>query len=163
MSGWYNGYSPDQRKAKSKARKRLERNGHFPGYPPGPCSICGDPGKEIEPHSEDYSEPYSWSEPEVYSLCYTCHRIKLHKRFANSVNWQCWKAHIRRGGYSSDLIRQDIANELDAYKQALRRGERFSLRVLRSRAFPKTPWWESLTENEDSLRDPAYMPRPARP
>jgi hypothetical protein len=159
MTGWYNGYSKEQRNAKSAARKILTRQGKFGGYPPGPCSICADPDVETEPHSEDYSYPYSWREPAVYSLCRTCHRTKLHKRFSHPLEWTTWKAHVRRGGRSSDLKDPNIVKELKRYKRLHEAGQNPTLDRIRKRRFPRKPWWENVTLEQRSLTDPTFRPR----
>ena len=160
MSGWYNGYSPEQRHAKSQFRKKQQRTGKVFTYPPGPCSMCADPAVDTEPHSEDYSTPYSWEEPAVYSLCRTCHRNKLHKRFSSPYAWKTWQAHIRRGGRSTDLSDPVVITELRRFQKLLEAGAPITLKQLRPRKIDEKPWWEKLTLDPTSLTDPAFGPRP---
>jgi hypothetical protein len=119
----YNGYKGAEREAKSRAQHAREKQG-LPSHPPGPCAICGDPDAPLEPHSEDYSKPYLWSPPAEYALCKMCHVHRLHARFRNPELWEAHKAHVRRGGYSSDLERSEVAAELAAFRAALKRNER---------------------------------------
>jgi hypothetical protein len=104
--------------------------------------------------------PYRWEPPAEYALCRTCHKNKLHKRFSNPSDWEAWKAHVRRGGYSSDLATPDIAAELKAYKAARERGTSFTLRQLRPRVVTRSEWWERLRIDKASLTDPKARVRP---
>src|SRR4030095_16309054 len=63
---YYNGYSPKQRNKKLAALHRLYPNYSHPYYKP-PCHLCGDATAEVQPHSEDYAEPFLWERPAV--LC----------------------------------------------------------------------------------------------
>ncbi len=160
MGGWYNGYPWPERWAKHLERERLKAAGTL-AQRPGPCSICADPDAAVEPHGEDYSQPYRWNPPAEYMLCRTCHRNKLHKRFSNPIDWLTHLAHVRRGGYSSDLKVPAIQGELKSFRIALRRGERRILPALRTvRAFATVEWWESLSVAAESLQAPASRPRP---
>jgi len=156
--GPYNGYRGRERDQKALARRRRRAEG-LPAHPLGPCAICGDPTVLLEAHAEDYSVPYRWEPPAEYALCRTCHKNKLHKRFSNPSDWEAWKAHIRRGGHSSDLAKPDIAAELRAYKAALRKGTHFALRQLRSRAATGSEWWERVRMDRRSLTDPKARAR----
>src|SRR5689334_10537327 len=114
MSGWYNGYDWNERNAKLKELKeRLLRGEQAP--PQGPCELCGDPEVPVEYHDEDYSLPYRWTRPALYCLCRTCHRDKLHKRFARQSAWKAFLAHVRRGGYARDLNDEEVKKEVDTY------------------------------------------------
>ena len=88
-------------------------------YYNGPCHFCGDPDASVEPHSEDYSEPYQWEKPAEYAVCNTCHS-RLHKRFKNPSAWAAYKLHAKRGGYGSDLKIPGIAREVRKAALALR-------------------------------------------
>jgi hypothetical protein len=57
---YYNGYSPKERSKKLAALHCLYPNYSHPYYKP-PCHLCGDPTTEVQPHSEDYAEPFLWS------------------------------------------------------------------------------------------------------
>ena len=99
---YYNGYSPEERERKLRASHRLwpAWRGHPCSRPP--CHLCGDPQAIVQPHSEDYSEPYEWEPPFTYALCRPCHS-RIHKRFSDPPSWLAYKLHLRRGGYGSDL------------------------------------------------------------
>jgi hypothetical protein len=155
----YNGYSGAEREAKLTARNQRAASG-LPTHPPGPCSICHDPAAPVEAHSEDYSLPYLWEPPGDYAICRTCHRNKLHKRFSNPLDWEAWIAHVRRGGYASDLKKPAVAKELEAFKDAKRQGSTIELVRLRPRDFTGTEWWETLRMDTESLTDPSARPRP---
>lgn len=150
----YNGYSGDERLAKLRAQHDREKQG-LPRHPPGPCSICNDPNAPLEPHSEDYSKPYLWTPPAEYALCKMCHVHRLHARFRNPVLWEVYKAHVRRGGYSSDLKNPAVAAELAAFRAALQRKEYPRLRMLRPREFDGKEWWEKLSTDTQYLEDRA--------
>ncbi len=102
----YNGFSPKQRyraldwlKAEYKAGRR---------HRPRVCDACGQTEGVIEPHSEDYSEPFG-DHIGAFGLCYRCHMM-IHCRFRNRQVW-------------------------DAYRQAVREGKRFQ--ALHTRNFPE--------------------------
>ena len=110
------------------------------------CALCGDPSAPLEYHSEDYSKPYRWSPPAAYALCRHCHRNKLHKRFDKPELWEAFKAHIRRGGYASDLKMPEIKREIDDYIKARQGGKTPTLKYLRP--YPHTvgtEWWDRLS------------------
>ena len=157
---WYNWFSPAQRNKKGRDRLKRIKNGEtFPTH--GQCTLCGDPDVDIEPHSEDYSEPFAWSEPAVYYLCVACHKSHLHKRFNSKNSWLTHLAHVRRGGYSSDRKSSEIVAELTAYKAALDRSEiPTPLKGLgRMRHFVDSPWWECLTMDRSSIEGPNHRAR----
>jgi hypothetical protein len=144
----YNGFSGKERAANGAALRRAIEAGTVP-VPAGSCSICGDPSAKLEYHSEDYSKPYSWSPPAAYLVCIACHRNKLHKRFGNPDMWEAFKAHVRRGGYASDLKQPEVARELKQYIAALRSGDVLQLRPLRPYPHASgTEWWASLTTQQ---------------
>ena len=155
----YNGYTGKEREAKLRAHHARVKRG-FPVHPPGLCSICQDPSAPVEGHSEDYSLPYLWEPPAEYALCRLCHRDRLHKRFLKPDIWAAHKAHVRRGGYSSDVRRPEIVSELAAFRKAWRNGETVALRQLRPRVVPPDAWWERLTTDPSSLTSVAARPRP---
>ena len=141
----YNGFSGKERAANGAALRRAIKAGAVPA-PVGPCAICGDPEAKVEYHSEDYSKPYNWSPPSAYPVCLACHRNKLHKRFANPDMWEAFKAHVRRGGYASDLKQKTIARELEQFVSARKAGHVSQLRLLRP--YPHvvgTEWWANLS------------------
>lgn len=142
---WYNGFSPQERNANGAAlRKAL--NANTIRTPVGPCALCGDPSAPLEYHSEDYSKPYQWSQPAAYALCRHCHRNRLHKRFDKPELWDAFKAHIRRGGYASDLKMPGIKHEVDEYIKACQVGETPTLKLLRPyQHIVGTEWWDRLS------------------
>ena len=157
--GPYNGYDGKAREAKLKAQHIREAQG-YPSHPPGPCAICGDPNASLEPHSEDYSEPYLWVPPAEYALCNLCHVHRLHRRFLNPELWEAHKAHVRRGGYSSDLKRPEIAAEFASFRAARKRNEPYNMQMLRPRSSSGDEWWERLSTDPLQLTNIAARPRP---
>jgi hypothetical protein len=157
--GPYNGYTGRERNEKQAEWHDRVAKG-LPAQPPGPCSICADPTVRLEPHTEDYSKPFLWEPPAEYALCAMCHKNKLHMRFANPVDWKTWKAHVRRGGWSTDLSKPDVKEEIASYRAAVRKGMAPDLKTLRPRALTGTEWWESLSMDRGSLTDLAARPRP---
>ena len=107
VKSWYNGYSPQERDEKYKVLMSLISKGKLSNAK-GPCDLCNDPSVDCEYHDEDYGKPYIWTKPALLSLCRHCHRYKLHKRFNNKTNWFVYLAHIRRGGYATDLKEKEI-------------------------------------------------------
>ncbi len=141
---WYNGFSPKEQNAKNWALRKAIKAGTV-SRPSGPCALCGDPNVPVEYHSEDYSKPYCWHPPAAYELCRHCHRLKLHKRFTNPGMWNAFKAHVRRGGYASDLTSTPaVRREFETYR-SVPRGERMELRPLRRyHGVVREEWWEQL-------------------
>ena len=158
----YNGYSWKSREDKFKAMKeRIATGALAPAA--GPCALCGDPDPklEFEYHDEDYSLPYKWTEPAAYVICRDCHIYRLHQRFARPIAWQAFLAHVRRGGYASDLKDPKIKSEVDACNKAFKNGQAFELRKLRhySKNIGKE-WFARLRLDRESLSDPKARPRP---
>jgi len=156
---WYNGFTPQERARHIKASKRLIAAGEITP-PTGPCDICSDPDAPVEYHCEDYAEPYRWSPPATYVLCLHCHRAKLHKRFQRPELWAAFLAHLRRGGFASDLNNPFIRIEFEYYRSQVKKGKTAVLRQLRP--YTKTPgkeWFAHLRMDIESLRDPSARPR----
>ena len=63
---YYNGYTPKERDRKLQASHKIFPDHSHPYYK-GACDMCGDPHSPVEPHSEDYSEPYLWERPAEYA------------------------------------------------------------------------------------------------
>jgi hypothetical protein len=159
VNSWYNGYSPQERDKKYKIMQLLIKSGDL-AKPSGPCDLCNDPDADVEYHDEDYAEPYIWTKPALLTLCRHCHRYKLHKRFKNTNLWFSFVAHIRRGGYASDLKNQEVAKELKRYQKAISQNLTYELTVLRP--YKKEigrEWFESLRMDIQSLNDPSARPR----
>lgn len=91
FKGFYNGYSPAERRRKSVACAAL-RSGNNDRVTPSKCDLCGTTFRDLERHSEDYSEPYR---PDQYFLCRTCHRLRLHGRFRHQSSWQEFKVRVK--------------------------------------------------------------------
>ena len=156
---FYNGYSPKEREKKLRASYKVYPNRTHPLYR-GRCQLCGDPNSPVEPHSEDYSQPYLWDNPAEYSVCKTCHG-RLHKRFKSPHAWEAYKQHLRRGGYGSDLKTSAVAREISNLTKALEAGTAVSLLPLpRNKGLTGAEWWERLSVDERTLTDPAARPRP---
>src|SRR5689334_17545615 len=112
MSGsYYNGYSWKERYAKFQELKERIAQGKTPP-PTGPCDLCGDPDVPVEYHDEDYSKEYLWEPRALYVLCQHCHRHKLHRRFNRPFAWEAFLAHVRRGGYASELQDPKVKKEV---------------------------------------------------
>ena len=154
---YYNGYSPKQRNKKLAALHRLYPNYSHPYYRP-PCHLCGDSTAKVQPHSEDYAEPFLWERPAIYAVCSHCHS-RLHRRFDSPASWLAYKAHLRRGGFGSDLRTPKIAREVSRLAKALESGQPFSLVSLRPSLHGGPEWWESLTTDPRFLNQPFARPR----
>lgn len=89
----YNGYTPVQR---MKAYKWL-MNEYALGnrVKPCKCDSCGLIKGIIEPHSENYSEPYG-NHIGQYGFCYRCHMM-LHCRFKNPKAFTQYTQEIANG------------------------------------------------------------------
>lgn len=162
-AGWYNGYDWAERLEKLKVlQQRIADGDQCPAT--GPCDLCGDPGVEVEYHDEDYSKPYLWSPPALLALCRHCHRSKLHTWFFNPIGWQAHLAHVRRGGYASDLTdprKPEIKAELQRLKAALKSGTSMTLVSIRPYgAVVGEEWFAKLSTDPASLTAASSRPRP---
>ena len=154
VNSWYNGYSPKERDDKYKVLKKLIKLDELKKAT-GPCDLCNDPDEAVEYHDEDYGLPYIWTKPALLCLCRHCHRTKLHKRFKNTENWYTFLAHIRRGGYASDLKNKSIKKELDTYQKACNEDTTFKLEILRPYKYKiGSEWFANIRMDIESLRDP---------
>jgi hypothetical protein len=162
-TGWYNGYNWAERVEKLKVLQQRIADGMQPPAT-GPCDLCGDPGVAVEYHDEDYSKPYLWSPPAMLALCRHCHRSKLHTRFSNPIAWQAHVAHVRRGGYASDLTdpsRPEIKAEVHRLRAALKAGRSMPLASLRPyRGVLGKEWFAKLVTDPASLTARSSRPRP---
>jgi hypothetical protein len=146
----YNGYTPRQREKKFRKLKELIALGAIPPAS-GQCDLCSDPSSPVEYHDDDYGEPYVWTKPALYRLCRHCHRVKLHQRFARPLVWATFVAHVRRGGYASDLKNPEIKRELEKYHQMNGSGNQCSLVQLRE--YPhlgESEWFVNLPDVQKS-------------
>jgi hypothetical protein len=157
LMNFYNGYTPKEREKKLRASYKVFPHRTHPLYR-GPCQMCGNPTCPVEPHTEDYSEPYIWENPAEYAICKTCHG-RLHKRFKSPYAWAAYKAHIKRGGFGADLRNPKVGQEVKALALAIEQGlEQPVLAPLRS--FSQTDlWWDSLTLDPASLTEAWARPR----
>jgi hypothetical protein len=154
----YNGYTPTERMKKARAAFDAMVDGAV-GEPWPPCTLCGDPEVTCYSHSEDYSEPYRWHPPAMYSICGPCH-ARLHKRFSRPDRWEAFKAHVRRGGYASDLKNPTLAKELASYVKAKAGGRATVLRPMRPYSKGRgKEWWDRLSTDSRTLRAPSARPR----
>jgi len=157
---WYNGYSPRERDAKYAALMASIQKGEIPSAT-GPCQLCGDPNAVVAYHSEDYSAPFRWLPPAMFALCRHCHLAKLHKRFSQPESWYAFLAHVRRGGYASELRDAAIHKEVELYKTAVRVGRQAILGALRTYgASVGSEWFASLRMDDASKQDVHARPRP---
>ena len=156
----YNGYSWDERMEKYDEMNRRIDNCKFDA-PSGSCRLCGDPKVEVEYHDEDYGQPFIWTEPAIYVLCRHCHRQRLHGRFRFPFHWQAYLAHVRRGGYGSDLQDPEINAEFQKAAKALKNGQPFELRALRPYSGELgQEWFAGLTMEPASLTGPPFRCQP---
>jgi len=154
VDSWYNGYSPKERDTKFKVLKKLIKRGELKAAE-GPCDLCNDPKVAVEHHDEDYGLPYLWTKPALLCLCRSCHRYKLHKRFTNPKNWYAFIAHVRRGGYASDLKDKHIKKEVKLYQKAADEGTQFELENLRPYSHKiGGEWFANIRMDIESLKDP---------
>lgn len=157
--GCYNRYDWNERIAKLRTLKKRLASGELT-QAVGPCELCGDPEVPVEYHDEDYRLPYLWSAPALFKLCRNCHRNKLQKRFADPAMWTAYLAHVRRGGYASDLKVSAIKAEFDGARAAAGRGETVVLRALRPYSGKAgEEWFAKITLDPQSLRSPAGRQR----
>ncbi len=101
--GWYNGFSPDERRATLAVQKQAIADGVI--QKPEVCSICGfrngDPTSvrnSVWLHDEDYARPLK-----AHHICRLCHGI-LHMRFERPEPWLALVArHCGRGAWFERL------------------------------------------------------------
>ena len=159
--GNYNGYSWKQREKPSPALKLALPNGYRSGQ--GPCDLCGDPERQTELHSEDYSEPYTFKPPQSYWLCKSCHS-RLHKRFNQpKESWVLFLIHLRVGGYGVEFSELYSVGKRKAWQAELAAGRDVALPSIRDRKLVGDPWWEKLSLDPESLVAAWARPRPLRP
>lgn len=107
--GWYNGWSPDERRRRSPVLKQLIASGAL--AKPTTCSICGHspvPGSwssnPVWFHDEDCSQPLS-----TYPICRSCHRT-LHERFDQPAPWVALVARYATGQRWFEQLSMDPAS-----------------------------------------------------
>lgn len=161
MTKHYNGFTPNERAAKSRALAKLRNKGFSP-CSGRCCDLCGDPDSPNFPHSEDYAQPYEWEPPYMYALCRACHGW-IHKRFNYPFDWIAFKNHIRRGGYGFEFTSSKTLAERKKFKGVYEQGLPFHWEITRSRNNIISGWWEHLTLDPNSLTNPIYRGRPSFP
>lgn len=84
--GWYNGWSPEERRATLPVQKAAIASGKLAR--PTICSICRCTGSRdwraddaVWLHDENYANPFA-----AYAVCRRCHRL-LHQRFDDPQPW----------------------------------------------------------------------------
>jgi hypothetical protein len=152
----YNGYTGKEREKKLRAMDK-EHPGRTHPYYKGPCDLCGDPDSPVEPHTEDYSEPYLWERPAEYAVCRRCHN-RIHSRFTYPMRWEAYKRHLRRGGYGSDLKNSAHSESVCRLAKELQQGPGFELEPMRQPSAPDA-WWEKLKTDPATQTDPSSRPR----
>lgn len=83
--GWYNGWSPDERRAATARQSAAVTRGVLSR--PGACSICRvrryrGSDNPVWFHDEDYADPLA-----AFAICRQCHRT-LHERFEQPAPWR---------------------------------------------------------------------------
>ena len=76
--GYYNGWSPTQRRESSLVQRQAIRDGIMAR--PTVCSICSSLD-QVWLHDENYAEPLA-----AYPICRSCHGV-LHRRFEEPATW----------------------------------------------------------------------------
>lgn len=104
---WYNGWSPDERRAGVPVQQAAVRSGALPK--PVTCSICGvtpGPGSSnpVWFHDENYAEPLA-----AYHVCRRCHLI-LHRRFDQPEPWLELVARHANGSRWFERLTMDPAS-----------------------------------------------------
>jgi ribosomal protein L40E len=84
--GWYNGFSPEARRATLPIQKQAIAEGTL--AKPEVCSVCGFrngdapwPENSVWLHDEDYRRPL-----DAHPICRRCHGV-LHRRFVTPEPW----------------------------------------------------------------------------
>jgi hypothetical protein len=100
----YNGFTPNQR---MKAYKWLmEQYATGKRFKPTKCDSCGITKGIIEPHSENYGEPFG-NHIGYYGFCYRCHMI-LHCRFRNPEAFARYADEVYAGTVFTPFYTRDF-------------------------------------------------------
>lgn len=165
MQSFYNGYSWPQREAIHHEQRRLESLGELGALSyireKRPCDICADPQRNAW-HAEDYSQPFLFTPPAVFTVCMICHQ-RLHKRFAAPHEWNVFLAHVRCGGYGREFTALYSQEQRREWVLRSQDGRAPVLREIRARSGNGAEWWEHLSMDPDSLVAAWARPRPLRP
>lgn len=89
----YNGFTPAER-TRAMHWARAERAAGRKAYATE-CHACLQTFGIIEPHSEDYSEPYG-DHIGQFHLCYLCHMM-VHCRFRAPEAWNFYRQALKAG------------------------------------------------------------------
>ena len=122
--GWYNGWSPEQRRATLPVQRAALNAGTL--CRPTGCSVCGfdtreQPGasNRVWLHNEDYGDPLA-----TYAICRHCHWA-LHERFDDAAPWLAIVARHGGGGQWFERLSMDPASKqrpfLETYPEGLPR------------------------------------------
>lgn len=113
---FYNGYSPHQRMKAYKWLMSQYASGNR--TKPTQCDSCALVDGIIEPHSEDYSEPFG-DHIGQYNFCYRCHMM-LHCRKNSIKNFELYCLAIKEGSQFQPFFTRDWSKfkrqMLESYK-----------------------------------------------
>jgi hypothetical protein len=114
--GWYNGWSPEERRATLPVQKAAIADGRLSR--PTTCSICGCAGNRdrraqdaVWLHDENYAAPLA-----AYPICRRCHRT-LHERFDEPNAWTALVQVHARGGAWFELLSLDPQSRFRAFAE----------------------------------------------
>jgi hypothetical protein len=100
----YNGFTPSQR---MKAYRWLMNEYAIGGrIKPFKCDSCAITEGVIEPHSENYGEPYG-NHIGQYGLCYRCHMM-LHCRFSSPKVFTQYAQDVANGKQYEPFYKRDF-------------------------------------------------------
>lgn len=117
--GWYNGWSPDERRANTPIQRDAVASGRL--AKPATCSICGvtpEPGSAnpVWFHDENYAEPLA-----AFHVCRRCHGL-LHRRFEDPAPWLALVAEHGTGGRWFERLTMDPASLRRPYAETYPEG-----------------------------------------
>ena len=119
--GWYNGWSPEERRATLALQKAAIADGRLAR--PTTCSICGCTGSRdwraedaVWLHDENYADPLA-----AYQVCRRCHRI-LHRRFDEPEPWGALVQAHPRGGAWFELLSMDLESRFRPFRETYPNG-----------------------------------------
>lgn len=115
--GWYNGWSPDERRATLPVQREAIANGTLAR--PRRCSICSASWTRDNPvwlHDENYADPLA-----AYHACRHCHRA-LHQRFEMPATWNALVAAHGDGTRWFERLSMDPAVQTRLYSETYPNG-----------------------------------------
>lgn len=155
----YNGFTPAERAKAAAWAKKEWMAGRLP-TPSHACCVCGQSEGIVEPHSEDYSEPYG---PHVgaFAVCYRCHQL-MHARFRNPGAFRWYTEQVRGGAQFAPATERDYGRYIvplltQREKPTRHADETFSP----DPAVLPPPYQEGFTEHRANLTlytDPRHAP-----